>query len=48
MYASMSNQWAFGFGYRRSTIYGSNRHMLWLDLGYKTLAWSWNKNPEKP
>jgi len=41
---TVANQWGFGFGYRHCLIIGSNRHMLWLNLGYKSVAYSWGKN----
>ena len=47
-YTSMSNQFAYGIGYRNSKIQDSHRHLLWVNFGYKSFSLAWNKNPKLP
>ena len=46
--SSQSNQWSVGVGLRRSTIYDTNRWMLWANYGFKSSSVSWKLNPSKP
>jgi hypothetical protein len=46
-YASVSNQWGFGIGYRHCKIYSAARHLIWLNIGYKSISWAWCINPKR-
>ena len=46
--STTSNQWSIGVGLRRSTIFGSNRWMIWINSGYSSLSISWCVNPPRP
>lgn len=48
IFRTKSNQWSIGVGLKRSTIYGSNRWMLWVNYGFTSASISWKKNPEAP
>ena len=45
IFKTKSNQWALGFGLRRSTIQGANRWMLWANYGFRSASISWKLNP---
>jgi len=47
-YKGMSNQWAIGVGLRRSTLYGTHRWHVWVNLGYRIRSVSWSMNPSRP
>lgn len=47
-FKTTGNQWAIGFGLRRSTIQDANRWLLWCNYGYTSAGWSWSRNPHLP
>jgi len=46
VFRTVSNQWAVGFGLRRSTIIGERRWMLWWNAGYRSASLCWGLNQQ--